>query len=274
MTPPEQAIKQALRAAVLLTALWSALALAPAAAQKQQSSAPPRIDDATNSALYAECLALARTKPEEALERAAAWEKTGGGDGAKHCAAIALLSDGRYAEAAVRLEALAAAASRASLRAELHAQAGQAWLIAGQPEKALAAQTLALETGGPRLEYLLDRAVTQASLGHYFDAIDDLTAVLDADPERTEALVMRATAWRKLRHHDLAADDVGRALVLAPDDADALLERGILRLLRGDRTGAVADWRAVVEKAPESIAAQSARENLRRDAEAGPDPRK
>ena len=40
----------------------------------------------------------------------------------------------------------------AVLKSELYAQAGQAWLIAGNAEKALAAQTRALEIGGLRVE--------------------------------------------------------------------------------------------------------------------------
>ncbi len=275
--------KQAILAAALAVSLFSA---APVRAQgKAAPAVPPAPSPALSPSLapapalsperaaalaklYSDCMALARSAPAQAIRRAEAWERDGGGDGARHCAAVAYLSSGRYEEAASRLERLAATAEKATLRAELHAQAGQAWMIAGKPEKALAAQTRALQAGGPRLEYLIDRAITQASLGHYFDAIDDLGAVLDAEPDRTEALVMRATAWRKLRHFDLAADDVRRALTLAPDNADALLERGILRLLRGDRVGAVADWRTVADTAPGSIAAEAARENLRRDAEA------
>ena len=55
---------------------------------------------------------------------------------------------------------------------------------------------------------------------------------------------------------------IERALALVPDNAEALLERGILRQLRGDDAGARADWERAVEVAPDSVAADLARQNL------------
>lgn len=213
---------------------------------------------------YSECMTLARTDPPKALARAAAWEREGGDEGARHCAAVALLNGGEYEAAAERLQTLAATTQRPGkvLKSELYAQAGQAWLIAGRSLKALAAQDKAIEIGGPRIELLIDRAITRASMGDYFDAIDDLSAAIDRDGGRFDALVLRATAWRKLENLDLAMDDIGRAIALAPSNPDALLERGIIRSLRGDAAGARADWQAIVRDDDSSAAAAAARENL------------
>tara|TARA_R110002072_G_scaffold185280_18_gene342117 strand:- start:2717 stop:3523 length:807 start_codon:yes stop_codon:yes gene_type:complete len=215
---------------------------------------------------YTACMALARSNPEKAIAAAAAWERDGGNEGARHCAAVALLNSGSYQEAARRLESLAATTRRPGkgLKAELLAQAGQAWLIAGRTTEALSAQTRALELAGPEIELLLDRAITRASIGEYWDAIDDLNRAIDRDPQRVDALVFRATAWRKLENLDLAQDDIARAVELAPGHVDALLERGNILSLRGDTAAAAADWRRVIDLEAKSPAADAARDNLAR----------
>ena len=104
-------------------------------------------------------------------------------------------------------------------------------MIAGQAERALSAQSRALN--GSELELLLDRAITLASTGEYWKAVDDLNDAIDQDPRHAGALVLRATAWRKLENLDLARDDIERALAVSPGNTDALLERGNIRSLRG-----------------------------------------
>lgn len=209
-------------------------------------------------------MSLARSDPERALGVAASWERDGGDEGARHCRAVALLNTGRYADAAQQLETLAATTNRPEkrLKAELYVQAGQAWLIAGETDRALSVQTRALALLGPDPELLLDRAITLASAGEYWKAIDDLNDVIDQEAVHAGALVLRATAWRKLKNLDLARDDIDRAIAISPDSVDARLERGNIRSLQGDTGGAVADWEAVIATRPGSPAADAARENL------------
>jgi tetratricopeptide (TPR) repeat protein len=248
-------------AAVLAAATW--VSGRPALAQ--QTQAPGTTDAlATHAIAYADCMSQARRAPEKALTIANRWEREGGDEGARHCRAVALMNTGAYAEAARQLESLAATTNRPGkrLKGELLAQAGQAWLVAGRTESALSAQTRALALVGPELELLLDRAITLASAGAYWKAIDDLNDAIDQDSRHAGALVFRATAWRKLKNLDLARDDIERAIAVSPDRADALLERGNIRSLRGDKGGAVADWEAVIAGHPTSPAADAARENL------------
>lgn len=251
-----------LRAALCgMGGMVGALALAvPAGAQV--SSAPTAASAAAKK--YTDCMALARSNPEKAIGIAAAWERSGGEEGARHCSAVALLNNGAYAEAARRLESLAATSRRPGkrLKAELLAQAGQAWLIAGRTTEALSAQTRALALAGPRIELLLDRAITHASIGEYWEAIDDLNQAVDQDSKRVDALVFRATAWRKLKNLDLAQDDIARAVELAPGNVDALLERGNILSLRRDTSAAAADWGRVIALDAKSPAADAARDNL------------
>ncbi|MGB0631298.1 MAG: tetratricopeptide repeat protein [Alphaproteobacteria bacterium] len=249
-------------AAVILAA---AICLCGRPALSQQAPPPGQGDiRATHAIAYADCMSLARSDPQKALGVAHRWEREGGDEGARHCRAIALLNSGAYAEAARQLESLASTTNKPGkrLKAELLVQAGQAWLIAGQTERALSAQTRALALVGPELEILLDRAITLASTGEYWKAIDDLNDVIDQDSRHAGALVLRATAWRKLKNLDLARDDIERAIALSPGSIDALLERGNIRSLRGETAAAAADWEAVIAARPKSPAADAARENL------------
>jgi Flp pilus assembly protein TadD len=110
---------------------------------------------------------------------------------------------------------------------------------------------------------MIDRAVTEAGLKRYNEAVEDLNRALTLDPNRTEALVYRGTAYRYLGDQKRARADIDKALALDPRSADALLERGNLKRLAGDGAGARADWlallRLVEQDAPQ---AQAARANI------------
>ncbi len=109
---------------------------------------------------YDSCVTLARIKPAEALESAADWAKSGAGDAAGHCMAVALVALGRYQAAARRLDRLArrVAPERRDLRRDLLVQSGQAWLLAGDTGRARGAQTAA-----PRPRPLISPRITSNS---------------------------------------------------------------------------------------------------------------
>jgi tetratricopeptide (TPR) repeat protein len=231
---------------------------------------PPRSAQA-DAALYERCMALAREEPEAGRKRAQEWQRKGGGHPADHCFAVALIGLRQYREAAGRLEALGQAMVRApeSLRAEVFDQAGQAWMLAGDPARAYAADGLALELRPDDPELLLDRAEAAGAAAWYDKAVPDLDRVLKADPSRAEALIYRAAANRALDRLDPALDDVTQALKLAPESVPALLERGNIRSLRGDAEGARLDWERVATMSPGSPEAAAARKNLDRVAKGG-----
>lgn len=228
---------------------------------------PPRLTDDPE---YDRCLSLLRDDAEGAIAFAQQWERDGGGEGARHCAAWALISLGLPERAADQLERLA----RGSLaggpaRAALYGQAGQAWMMAGDANRAFAAITIALTLQPNDPDLYTDRAVALASQRRFADALQDLDRALQIDPERAETLVFRAASLRALERVDDAVASVERALVLAPDNPEGLLERGILRQLRGDAEGARRDWERVLVVAPDSVAADLADQNLSLSA-AGP----
>ncbi len=212
---------------------------------------------------YHKCLILAQTQPEEGWEEALAWQSLGGGEAARHCAAIALIKLGKYEEAATRLEALAQDSKRdEATRAEMLAQAGQSWLLARSIDRAEADQRLALGLMPGKPDLLLDHAVTLAEAHHYKEAADDLSEVLRRQPNRIEALALRASAYRYLNQTDGARSDIDRALELDPDYPDALLERGIQRRIRGDNAGAREDWLKIVQTVPKGTVLDEAQRNL------------
>jgi tetratricopeptide (TPR) repeat protein len=219
-----------------------------------------------NAQEYADCMALAQRQPEDALGSAEAWEQRGGGDAAKHCAAVALIGMEKYADAAMRLEELGRSmpADKAPLAAQILAQAGIAWQSVDDYERALAAQTAAVQLAPQDVGIRIDRSTTRFFLGECWEAIDDLNEANELAPDRPDILVFRASAYRCVEAYDLAREDIDKALQLKPDDAEALLERGTLRHLAGDADGARADWLKVAEDAAGTPAADAAQMNLER----------
>ncbi|MGH6990523.1 MAG: tetratricopeptide repeat protein [Stellaceae bacterium] len=250
--------RQANRAALLLV-----LPLLVGAAP----SPTPVIPIGPPSQQYDACLAQAKRDPQAALKAAEFWREAGGGFPAEHCAAIALIELKRYPEAAQRLEALAGAmmTEPAALRGDALDQAGQAWLLANQPDRAKAAFDAALGFAPRNPDFMIDHAEALADGGQYWEAIDDLNRALEIDPDSVDALVFRASAYRHVGGADaldLAQADADRALKLAPNSVPGLLERGNIRRLRGDAAGAKTDWQRVIALAPQSQAAHYARDNL------------
>lgn len=240
-----------------------AIGMLAAPSQPDNLPLPPEMPRLADGADYDRCLSMLRDDPDEALRFAQAWDATGGGEGARHCIALALLGLGEPDRAAERLERLGAASRAGGLaRAAVFGQASQAWMMAGDPNRAFAAVTIALTLAPQDVELLVDRSVVLASMQRYRESIEDLDSALAFEPERAEAWVLRAAALRHLERVDQAFVAVERALVLAPDNAEALLERGILRQLRGDAAGARNDWQRAIQLAPDSMAADLAAQNI------------
>lgn len=250
----------------LSIALALALALVlPGGGTARAQATGPEKTRADQERAYQDCMILARAAPADGLDSAASWAARGGGAGARHCAAVALIGLGQYREAAERLERLASdlRAEQAGLSAEVLAQAGQAWVLAGDTERAQAVQSAALEIEPDSVELLLDRSITRATAKNYWEAVDDLNRALDLAPGRPDLLILRASAYRYLDALDLARDDIARALARAPNNPDGLLERGMLRRLAGDSAGARADWLRVIGLAEGTATAEAARANLK-----------
>jgi len=213
---------------------------------------------------YENCMRLARNDPEQAFETALSWQDMGGGAAARHCVAVAMIGLGQYAPAAKRLEKLAVdmKAAPAAARAAILDQAGMAWYEANDNARANAALTAALKRLPGDPEILIDRAMVLAAAKNYWEAIDDLNAVIAANPDRADARILRASAYRYVDALPLAREDADAALRLAPDRAEVLLEHGIILRLSGDPDGARRDWLKLIRLHDGTPAADAARRNL------------
>ena len=241
--------------------LLSAVVAAPVAAQERATLSDMHPADA-----YDQCVAQIDDNPEEAFEAALDWRDLDGGLPARHCVALALVALESYEAAAIRLEELADEMKGfpPDLLADVLGQAGRAWLLANELERAYAAATTGLQSDPNNVSLLVDRGEILATARSYWDALDDLNRALELSPNQLDALMFRAATYRLLDAAELAFEDIERALVIAPDRPEALVERGMLRRLQGDVEGARADWLKVLQVAPGSNAATIAQANIQR----------
>jgi tetratricopeptide (TPR) repeat protein len=215
-------------------------------------------------AQYEACLGRAQSDPAGALILSSAWAKTGGGAPAEHCAALALVGLRRFAEAGAKLDALGQSPSTggADMRTAIYDQAGNAWLLAGQADHAVASFSAALAIDPLDADLLADRARANAFKKNWAKAESDLTAALMVSPDRADLYVLRGSARHGMGRRADARADFEHALKLQPTNADALVERGTAKLEDGDIAGARADWQRVVSTVPGTAAAETARQHL------------
>ena len=213
---------------------------------------------------YSRCLELAKSDPDNAYELALAWHDAGGGPGAIHCSAVALVQLKHYDAAATKLDLLARERDTgdADMRSQLLDQAGNAWLLAGQPENALASFSAAINLGNADADLLSDRARAYAMVKNWSGAEGDLTKALAKDQYRADLLVLRGSARHAMGKKAGALADFNQALDIDPHYADALVERGAMKLEAGDSKGASADWQIILATQPKSPAADEARQRI------------
>jgi len=212
---------------------------------------------------YQQCVDGTKSDAQGAYNRALAWHSTGGGAGAEHCEALALMQLRRYAEAGPLLDVLGSRKDlQVATRVQLLDQAGNAWLLAENPNRAEASFSNALALSSGDVETYVDRARARAMRKDWTGADADLTAALIRDADRADLLVLRASARHAAGRKAEARKDIDAALGIFPNYGDALVERGAMKFEDGDTRGAEADWQQVVKAAPRSRAAALASEYL------------
>jgi len=213
---------------------------------------------------YRACIALASRDAGQAFEAALAWRDRGGGPPAEHCAAVALVHAGQFAEAAVRLEELArrlGPESQVPPDAVL-GQAANAWLLAEQPAEALKALDAALLLAPGRPDLLVDQGRARAALDDFAGALAALDLAVQADAANAEAHAYRAAALRRLGRGREALDAAEAAVAAGPANTLAHLERGLVRRDLGDRKGAREDFLAVLRRGEGTPAGDAAQRYL------------
>lgn len=214
------------------------------------------------------CANLARTDPAAAHVDAARWIKSGGTWRAQQCDGLAFTSEGKFAAAA---EAFANAARAAQLAhdpraAEYFAQAGNAWLAAGEASKARAAldSELLLGTlGGLQLgEAQLDQARVLVAAGEMDGARNDIDRALQSAGDDPLAWLLSATLARRMGNPTRAATDIAEALKRSPDDASVQLEAGNIAAVSGNEARAKEAWGNAARIAPDTAVGRHAKAAL------------
>jgi len=243
------------------------LTLLAATALAQSATPAPAAAPAPGNGL-AQCIALARTDPERAIETAAAWRVDGGGIDARQCLGLAYTQLERWEAAGNTYEEAAreAAVAEDPRRADLLVQSGNAWLAGGLParaltlfDEALRETALAAELRG---EIHVDRARALVAMNNLPGARIDLDRAGELVPD--DAFVWYLSSALAQREGNLvrAQADISRARTLAPEDPDIMLQAGTIAGLAGNPGEAERLYREVVRIAPTSDAAGQARESL------------
>lgn len=213
---------------------------------------------------YERCLDLATSSPSAAEAEAGQWQLAGGSFFASQCLGMAYAHEARWTAAAAAFEAAARAGEKAGdLRsANYWAQAGNAWLAAGDAVKARAALDAAVAGGTlkgvPLGEAHLDRARAMVAGNDLEGARDDLDRALVETPADPLAWLLSATLARRMRQVVRAQHDIAEALSLAADDASVQLEAGNIAAFAHDEAAARGAWQQAVTLRPDSDAGKAA----------------
>jgi tetratricopeptide (TPR) repeat protein len=213
---------------------------------------------------YDRCLELVKRNAQDAVGAAEAWRIAKGGAAALHCEALALTQLHRYAEAAQKLDEAAhdPTVRNPGMEAALFDQAGNAWMLANRPDRAIASLSSALRFSPSDTDILADRARAKAQAKDWNGTEADLSAILALDPQRADIHVLRASAREAQGRRVDANADIAQALALYPNYPEALVERGNMKFEAGDQAGAKADWEQALSEAPNSDAGAAARARL------------
>ena len=216
-------------------------------------------------ARYDLCLAKVEKDARGAERDARFWQDEGGGPAAVHCLALALFQQKKYNDAANTLERLAAQLTQKDRvdKADVWAQAANAWLLAGIPNKALPVIDLAIAQYPNDPEFRLDRARIYAEKKDYRAALKDLDVIKGAGINNALVETFRAAALRHLKRHEEAAATIDKALRLDPNLPEALLERALIYMTDGNSKEAEKFLRRLLDQTKDGPAKQAAARYLK-----------
>lgn len=189
---------------------------------------------------------------------------------ANHClgtaaAQLGMWDDARAAFAAARGET---PENETRARARFAALAGNAALASGDAEGAEGllrlAEADARAAAAAPLEAIAatDRARALVALRRADEALAALETATARAPERAEGWLLKATLLRRLDRLGEAQVAIERAAALSGRDPEIGLEAGVIAALGGRDAAARASWQSVIDLAPESPIAATARDYL------------
>jgi tetratricopeptide (TPR) repeat protein len=229
---------------------------------------------------YAACLALVQSDPARAIATAQAWRVENGGTGALHCLALAQFARQDYAAAFAAFDGAVRASQTAGdgQAVAILAQAADAALAAGQPDKALGFIDRALVNygDGPTLSPAAEAAlrVTRAEalvdLKREPDAAADLARATGLDPTVPNGWLLRATLARRMGDLPAAEAALVKAAEQTPESTEVQYEAGLIAAVQGKMDLAKAAWTAAANADPDSVAGKAAAKALQQATAAPP----
>ena len=238
--------------------------IAVAAAAAPQPAGPA---DTTDNR-YKACVRTIRTSPDQAVRQADTWLRSGGGIPANQCLGMAEAQRGRWTAAGGAFEAAAKEADSRQdrRRADLWAQAGNAWLAGGDAARARKAldSAIAAKLLGPEMEgeAILDRARAAKALGDLPAARADLDKALELVPGDAFVWYLSAVLARQQKDLPRAQQHIAKAVGLAPDAAEILLEAANVAVASGEHEAAEGLFARAARAAPNSEAGRAAQAAL------------
>jgi len=229
-----------------------------------QSTALPTIDELR----LTECVDMAFRDPPSAIVEGSKWRQENGGWRADICLANGFAQNFEFPRAIPLFESGAEAASVIDQdRANRYwLQAGNAAIAADRPRDAIRLIDRALAKGAldpeARGEALIDRARAYVASGQNAQAKVDLFAVRRLLPENILGWLFSATLARRDGEMEDAQTFIAAAAAIAPQDPAVALEAGNIAAQLGDTGAAATHWQTVIDLAPGSRQAQTARARL------------
>jgi tetratricopeptide (TPR) repeat protein len=233
----------------------------------------PYVVPSTAGAKLSVCLELARTDPSTAILTASTWlrESADGEQAYAHqCMGVADMSLLRWqaAEEAFLVAHDSALPDDHALRARLAAMAGNAAIAQDQNIGALADFEIALgdaaNAGDAALagDIQVDRARALVALEQFDEAAEALANARRDSPQNPEAWLLSATLARRQEQFETAQAQIETAGGLDPLNPKVGLEAGVIAVLSGRDEAAAKSWQSVIELAPGSPEAATAKAYL------------
>ena len=125
-------------------------------------------------------------------------------------------------------------------------------------------------SGDDQVDGLMARSVVLMQVQAFDEALAVLDGVVAKAPDFAEGWNKRATLLYVMNDYDRSMADIGRVLTLEPRHFGALSGIGLIRLAKGDRAGALAAYKQVLQIDPLNAGAKASIDALARDLQGDP----
>jgi lipoprotein NlpI len=138
-----------------------------------------------------------------------------------------------------------------------HVGLAESYVVAGQPDKALATFSAAVETFPTNPLVYNNRGLFLQQQGRLNEAVTDFNKALQIDPKYAVAYANRGFTHQADRNMPLAESDYSEAIKLDPKHPLFYSLRGTCRLSQMNTEGAIEDYNQAIRLDPQNAAAQA-----------------